>query len=522
MRQILATKGLTLYKVSKVSADMFGRSSLYFVPQRLYREVSSRDFIPNLFQLVALSCISKYRLVDWLGVFGFRLDDIPKLQCLVPWRNTVLLDSAVYDERRLIPWFDESFIHPSQQKVAPLGQLLVRGSPTRASRFIGDRNRFGYLKVGYEDFFAFPSLAPGSIVRVDLRKSEREIDSGLLARTSEQVFLVENGTTSLRCGHLKLVDENRVALCAPTFPFEQTDLTLSDSVRIVGQIDCEIRPFPTRTKSKSGIGRSQITGAPQLGVRRARNDVQRLIRFSRMRVGLSFREASTLSRWVAKTLADSSYFAAPGTLADYENSAAVPRHIQKCISLCVLYCIDFWSFLQTLGVPLHRLGTEPLSNSPTQRSEMYEEPFRDERSVNPSDRHTLGVLSALRNRYEEVPLFLRDTLPDLVGLKNLSLSDLFYYRGGPEEIHPVLRGASILAVNRRRKIPAQTSAASAWEQPLHIVLMRDGRYVCASCQIRQGTLILQPYSANSLHLIRLRNRIDAEIVGQVAGVLRSL
>ena len=48
-----------------------------------------------------------------------------------------------------------------------------------------------------------------------------------------------------------------------------------------------------------------------------------------------------MSRSIANLLADDSYFAATSTLSDYETLAAPPRHIQKVITLCVLYSIDF-------------------------------------------------------------------------------------------------------------------------------------------------------------------------------------
>ena len=84
VRKILSTRGLTLYQVSRRSAEIFGRSSLYFIPQRLYHELEIGAFKPNIHQLAALSRISNYCLSDWLVVFGFRLDDIPRLQLLIP------------------------------------------------------------------------------------------------------------------------------------------------------------------------------------------------------------------------------------------------------------------------------------------------------------------------------------------------------------------------------------------------------------------------------------------------------
>src|ERR1700731_743457 len=65
-----------------------------------------------------------------------------------------------------------------------------------------------------------------------------------------------------------------------------------------------------------------------------------LLRSSRLRVGLSFREASGMSRWIASTLSDELYFAAPSTLSDYETLSDPPRHIQKIITLAALLHAD--------------------------------------------------------------------------------------------------------------------------------------------------------------------------------------
>ena len=67
-----------------------------------------------------------------------------------------------------------------------------------------------------------------------------------------------------------------------------------------------------------------------------------------------------MSRWVASTLSDEHYFAAPSTLSDYETLSVPPRHIQKIITLCVLYCIDFCEFLRASGLPLDREGRDPI------------------------------------------------------------------------------------------------------------------------------------------------------------------
>jgi hypothetical protein len=521
VRQILSTRGSTLYQVSKRSADLFGRSSLYFIPQRLYHELAIGVPSPNLHQLAALSRISNFRLSDWLAVFGFRLDDIPKLQSIVPWRRTVLLDSSVYDLEQWIPWFAEQVSESPRSAIAPLGQFVKRGLPVRAKNLLClSRKRFLYVKVGWNDMFAFPTLAPGSIARIDIRCA-RNLLSALGPASSKSMFLVENGL-SLNCGHLRRTGKDRIMLCSPHFPFTQAELTLDGSVRILGVVDAEIRPSATRLAPevhphKLNSPRAIVAMTPD-----PRADLRQLVRISRMRVGVSFREASAASRWIARMLADPMYFAAAGTLSDYENVSSPLRHVQKIISLCILYCIDFWSFLRAAGVPVDFLGNDPIPDHLVPRTSYPNKSSIEGAAAGQPGKKQVGMLSALIDQWQEVPLFIRSALPAITGLKDFSASDVFCYDGGQDAIHPSLIGASLLAVNRRIKMPLQATARSVWEQPLYIILLRDGNYLCGSCELRRGVLIVHPHSERPHNSIQLKNGIDAEVIGQVTTILRRL
>jgi hypothetical protein len=66
VKSILARKQLTLHQASQTSATLFGRGSPYYLPHNLYYDLSHGHFSPSLFQLVAFSRISNYRLRDWL------------------------------------------------------------------------------------------------------------------------------------------------------------------------------------------------------------------------------------------------------------------------------------------------------------------------------------------------------------------------------------------------------------------------------------------------------------------------
>ncbi len=89
VRSILASKRLTLYRASQQSVALYGLSSPYFLPHHLYYDLGTGSFRPSIHQIFALSRISGYRVADWLRVFGFDLEDITRLQILLPSKRTI-------------------------------------------------------------------------------------------------------------------------------------------------------------------------------------------------------------------------------------------------------------------------------------------------------------------------------------------------------------------------------------------------------------------------------------------------
>jgi hypothetical protein len=131
VREILATRELTFYRVSQRSVEMFGRSSPFYLPHNLHSDLAVSSVTPTLYQQIALSRITRYRLSDWLSVFGVDLDVIPQLQVLVSRRRTVTLDSAAYDTEAWVPWFVERSGTVGRTAIAPLGQFLSPARPER-------------------------------------------------------------------------------------------------------------------------------------------------------------------------------------------------------------------------------------------------------------------------------------------------------------------------------------------------------------------------------------------------------
>jgi len=233
VQAILDNKELTLYRVSQQSAELYGRSSPYFLPHNLYYDLRAGSFRPSIHQIWALSRISGYRVADWLRVFGYNLEDITRLQVLLPSKRTIVLDTSLTDPNEWVPWLDNRPLGVSMPSIAPLPELL-REAPARQIGFLQDPSprHFLYAKVGREDAFAFPDLAPGSIVRVN-----PDIGDGAALREnssiSDRIFLVEH-SKGFCCCRVRVLGELLIPMVAAmrreliSGPYIQADETPVD------------------------------------------------------------------------------------------------------------------------------------------------------------------------------------------------------------------------------------------------------------------------------------------------------
>lgn len=520
MRQILAAKSTTLYDVSRQSARMFGRSSRFYVPHNLYSSIAQSSFSPAIHQMLALSRITNYRLSNWLAVFGFDLDAITGLQFRIPRRRTALLDSSVYDTDSWIPWFRERSRAGQVPAIAPLGSLVAPSAPRRARELPGrSASRFLYAKVGEEDPYAFPAFAPGSIVRADTEGAGSATDAP--ANGAALSFLIEydGGWT---CAPLASLGKGRVLLLAPQRPCLEREVRLGSEARILGAIDAEIRPTIHRgTGRMAGIA----PVGPQPRFERAAGhptNLKDVLRQSRLGLGLSFRDASSQTRLIANLLSEERYFTAASTLSDYETLTEPPKHVHKILTLCLLYGLPFDEFLRACGLPLDDAGSEPMPDEFVfgRMSGHDGPPSADAPAdgIGPAG----GFLGTLLKEWGEVPLFLRQSLREITGLKDLSLFDVFWVGGEDPPLHPWLAGATLAAVNRRAKKPPRPRKRTVCEPSLYILLKRGGEFLCGRTTLEGEQLVVHPYPGGPVGPLRFVDGVDAELVGQVVAIARHL
>jgi hypothetical protein len=133
-----------------------------------------------------------------------------------------------------------------------------------------------------------------------------------------------------------------------------------------------------------------------------------------------------------------------------------------------------------------------------------------------------GFLDHLVSRLESVPFFLRESVARLSGIPALSMHDFFWVGGEQNALHPLLVNGLLVIVNRHRKRPFHFRSKALWQQPLYMLLRRDGTYMCACCSLENGALVIHPYGLDYQRPEQLRNRHDAEVVGEIVTIARTL
>lgn len=519
VRQILSTRGLTFYRASQLSSQLFGRSSAFYLPRNLYHRLAASSVAPGIYQLFALSRITKYRLRDWLAVFGFDLDAIPQLQALVTRRRTVVLDSSVYDRDASVAWFADRTGAAATAGIAPLGHLLSRVRPQRARELLAPgQSDFVYAQVGQEDLLAFPDVAPGGIVRIDTREAAEAPSFGKNP-SDQRIFLVEHDA-GFAVSRLASLDNGRVAFRSPQLPYAEGGFSLGKDLKILGVVDAEILRVPHHVGLAAQFAPRAAAKGPRLARNNSEMNLKQLLRRSRLRAGFSFRDASNGMRWIAGRLRDPLYFTAASTLSDYETLSSAPRHIQKILALCIVYAIGFADFLQACGLAFAETEMEPIPDEFILRETPPAGHKPNSANAGGNSRKPNGFWNLLRKRWEEVPLFLRRSIGELTRIPNFSLSDVFWVGGDPNPIHPWLRGAELVAVNRRLRKPAPPRGERFWERPPYLLLTRDGRYLCASCTLERGFVAVHPHPDQPFSPRQFKNGSEAEIVGMVTTILR--
>ena len=512
VQAILEKRKLTLYQVSQQSAKLYGRSSPFFVPHNLYYDLRAGSFRPSIQQIATLSRISGYRTADWLRLFGYNLEDITRLQVLLPTKRTVVLDTSLIDPNEWISLFDNRPNEVSIPSITPLAKFLKVSPAQRIGSLQGPGlRRFVYAKVGREDALAFPDLVPGSIVRVN---PDIVNDTGEgRAAISDRIFLVEHGK-GFCCCRIRTLENGAIVPFDNGFHHAQVELHRPQEAKLWGVVDFEFRPLLHREKPVVPKDLAQRWRPQPLP---SNAPLGQLLKTTRKRRNLSVREVARLSIDIAELLDDDRYTISPSSLSDYELHNPAPRDFHKIITLCSIYGLQFESVMRRIGIDLSDAGAEAIPDRYLPRT-------GPDSVIKDADAGILasGFFEKLREECQEIPFFLRHSFGYFGSSAHVSLDDFFWVGGDDNPLHPYLAKALLVMVNRRCKKPVHFLSKPIWQQPIYVVLKRDGTHLAACCGIEGGALVVHPYTQDFHRDEQYRLHQDAEVVGQIVAIARRI
>jgi hypothetical protein len=507
-RMILASRGLSLSDVARASRTQFPDDSHFHVPPNLYHALDQRGFSPSLQQLFALSRLSAYRLRDWLAVFGVVLDDIPRLQATLPSRYTTLIDAYAGDERNWVLSFDQVSAGIPAGALRPLREWIRFGfRPASPKADAGPQ--FLYAKIGCRDALAFPDLLAGSVVRIET-KYKPSSRPWVFGRQGT-IFLIEDAR-GLACSKLHLVEKNRVVLCPSELAYAQVEFELGKEARILGAVDMELRLVGCIAPAKVPRDLAEFWIPEPLEKPSTGLPLHDLLRRARRRSGQTFREASAKTALIARTLQNEEFFCAAGSLSDYESNAESPRHLHKLLSLCTVYSLSPWDFMNAAGLRLADAGQNAMPEELLDRVVPSH--------VIPKDTREGARADPQGSTLAELPYFFGRAAAEFLKMEHLSIRDIFWIGQPRKSFHPYLADALAVIIDRHKKRVTVQPRIPLWAQPLYVLLGRDGQYTCTSCGSANEGLAMRPFSDGFDRPVRFKSPDEIEVAGKVIGILR--
>ncbi len=348
IRNILRQAGITLAQLAAITGKRYGRTSPYFIPPSFLYKLKN-GITPHICQIVALSEITGYRFVDWTQICGFDLRHILRLQLRLHHERTVLVTPIEFEAGRCRP-------HRSILAPAVGGSSMRLGQNEENSSLpVGGRDLFA--KIGSADASTNPNLTRGSVVRVN-RSYCQPPRHPQHTSTRSLLWLVEQ-PRGLTCCHVNWIGDQQIILLPIRPPWGAWPLRVPTEARILGLVDMKLGSVNEARLHPGTLPTMRTeTAVPFYEQQTAR--FSELLRISRRRTGLTFRAAHRLTEAIAHTLEDRKYAISLGLLSDYEAMSRLPRHIEKVISLCIIYCIDIRQLMESADVNIDDSSKIPL------------------------------------------------------------------------------------------------------------------------------------------------------------------
>ena len=239
----------------------------------------------------------------------------------------------------------------------------------------------------------------------------------------------------------------------------------------------------------------------------------------RLRLGLTTREISELSKKIATAEGSEEYAVSHARLIQIENDESTPS-IYKLFTLSAVYARPFTElvsfYLDLEKITGHHLDME-MGTTRLASFDVYDEG----RAVSFPVRFDPGfqvektnLLSRMVEVWGEVPVGL---------LRYLNVRKQRYGFIGLEDytMYPLLRPGSFVQIDQQQKLQAAGVYRSEYERPIWFLELRTG-YLCSWCELHRDRIVSVPHPLSPCRTQEFAYPNEAEIVGRVTAVASRL
>jgi len=237
------------------------------------------------------------------------------------------------------------------------------------------------------------------------------------------------------------------------------------------------------------------------------------LRQIRESLGLTYRDVERASYEIAVRRGRPDFILHISRLADIENRNVVPS-LHKLYSLAAILHLDPLEITSWYEAPFQQTMQEGAS-FPAPRTHLSETSL------------PATVPPALLNRLESENTKLLQRQPaSIVPLRNVDSSSSSRYRYGfvglsDRRMMPILRPGSTVLIDTNLRRIEDANWSNEYDRPMYFVELRRG-YRCGWFQKDKSLLIMQPHTLSRCAPEVWRTPDEAEVVGQVVGVVTYL
>ncbi len=239
----------------------------------------------------------------------------------------------------------------------------------------------------------------------------------------------------------------------------------------------------------------------------------------RLRLGLTTREISELSKKIATAEGSDEYAVSHARLIQIENDESTPS-IYKLFTLSAVYARPFTElvsfYLDLERITGHHFDMET-GNTRLASFEVYDEgrtvnfPVRFDPALHVEK---TNLLSRMVEVWGEVPVAL---------LRNLNVRKQRYGFIGLEDytMYPLLRPGSFVQIDQQQKPQTTSAYRSEYERPIWFLELRTG-YLCSWCELNRDRIISVPHPLSGCRTQEFAFPNEAEVIGRVTAVAARL